>query len=170
MFGDVGATIRSILHDYDTSVNYVMTGTDVFAVEGTSAGEHRDGSWRAGVSHAGRRCDVFEVRDFLIQRSFGPHLAPDVRRQGHRAPRVGTRAAGSVAADGRVTSVPGRRIVHPAAADHRRHDLCVEILDRVAVEHDEIREVAGQQLAAAMLVACEPGRVDRGRLQTPARR
>jgi ketosteroid isomerase-like protein len=75
MFGDVGATIRSILHDYAT-FNFVMTGTDVFAVEGTSAGEHRDGPWRAGVSHAGRWCDVFEIRDFLIQRCF-VYLDPD---------------------------------------------------------------------------------------------
>ena len=75
MFGDVGATIRSILHDYAT-FNFVMTGTDVFAVEGTSAGEHRDGPWRAGVSHAGRWCDVFEIRDFLIQRCF-IYLDPD---------------------------------------------------------------------------------------------
>jgi len=75
MFGDVGATIKSILHDYAT-FNFVMTGTDVFAVEGTSAGEHRDGPWRAGVSHAGRWCDVFEIRDFLIQRCF-IYLDPD---------------------------------------------------------------------------------------------
>jgi hypothetical protein len=75
MFGDVGATIRSILHDYAT-FNFVMTGTDVFAVEGTSAGEHRDGPWRAGISHAGRWCDVFEIRDFLIQRCF-IYLDPD---------------------------------------------------------------------------------------------
>src|SRR4249920_3746003 len=47
MFGDVGATIRSILHDYHT-FNYVMTGTDTFAVEGTSIGENRDGAWKAG--------------------------------------------------------------------------------------------------------------------------
>jgi len=75
MFGDVGATIRSILHDYAT-FNFVMTGTDVFAVEGTSAGEHRDGPWRAGVSHAGRWCDVFQIRDYLIQRCF-IYLDPD---------------------------------------------------------------------------------------------
>lgn len=75
MFGDEGATIKSILHDYAT-FNFVMTGTDVFAVEGTSAGEHRDGPWRAGVTHAGRWCDVFEVRDFLIQRCF-IYLDPD---------------------------------------------------------------------------------------------
>ena len=53
-----------------------MTGTDTFAVEGTSFGEHNDGSWRAGVTHAGRWCDVFEVRDFLIQRCF-IYLDPD---------------------------------------------------------------------------------------------
>jgi hypothetical protein len=75
MFGDVGTTITSILHDYAT-FNFVMTGTDVFAVEGTSAGEHRDGPWRAGLSHAGRWCDVFEIRDFLIQRCF-IYLDPD---------------------------------------------------------------------------------------------
>src|SRR5438876_10740581 len=63
-FADVGVTIRSILHDYAT-FNWVMTGTDVFACEGTSFGEHRDGSWRAGLTHAGRWCDTFEVRDFL---------------------------------------------------------------------------------------------------------
>ena len=74
-FTDVGATIKSILHDY-SHFNWVMTGTDMFAVEGTSAGEHRDGGWRAGVSHAGRWCDVFEIRDFLIQRCY-IYLDPD---------------------------------------------------------------------------------------------
>ena len=53
-----------------------MTGTDTFACEGTSWGTHQDGSWRAGVTHAGRWCDVFEVRDFLIQRCF-IYLDPD---------------------------------------------------------------------------------------------
>ena len=75
LFGDVGGTLKGILHDY-AAFNWVMTGTDVFACEGTSAGEHRDGSWRAGVTHAGRWCDVFEVRDFLIQRCF-IYLDPD---------------------------------------------------------------------------------------------
>jgi hypothetical protein len=75
MFGDVGATITSILHDY-AAFNFVMTGTDVFAVEGTSAGEHRDGPWQAGETHAGRWCDVFEVRDSLIRRCF-IYLDPD---------------------------------------------------------------------------------------------
>ena len=75
LFTDFGALIKSILHDYAT-FNWVMTGTDMFACEGTSAGVHVDGPWRAGVSHAGRWCDVFEVRDFLIQRCF-IYLDPD---------------------------------------------------------------------------------------------
>jgi hypothetical protein len=75
LFGDVGGTIQSILHDYAT-FNWVMTGGDTFACEGTSYGEHRDGPWRAGVTHAGRWCDVFEVRDFKICRCF-IYLDPD---------------------------------------------------------------------------------------------
>jgi ketosteroid isomerase-like protein len=77
MFGDVGATLKSILHDYDT-FSYVMTGTDTFAVEGTSGGEHRDGPWKAGAPEhgAGRWCDVFETRDGKIQRCF-IYLDPD---------------------------------------------------------------------------------------------
>jgi hypothetical protein len=75
LFTDFGGGIKSILHDYAT-FNWIMTGTDVFAVEGTSAGDYKDGPWRAGVSHAGRWCDVFEVRDFLIQRCF-IYLDPD---------------------------------------------------------------------------------------------
>ena len=64
LFGDVGATIESIRHDY-ANFNWIMTGSDLFACEGTSYGRHQDGEWRAGVTHAGRWCDVFEVRDFL---------------------------------------------------------------------------------------------------------
>jgi hypothetical protein len=75
LFTDFGALIRSILHDYAT-FNWIMTNSDVFACEGTSAGVHRDAAWRAGVTHAGRWCDVFEVRDFLIQRFF-IYLDPD---------------------------------------------------------------------------------------------
>ena len=39
LFTDFGGGIRHILHDYAT-FNWIMTGTDTFAVEGTSAGEH----------------------------------------------------------------------------------------------------------------------------------
>jgi hypothetical protein len=75
MFGDVGGTLESIRHEY-ADFNWIMTGTDLFACEGRSHGTHRDGEWRAGVTHAGRWCDVFEVRDFLIQRCF-IYLDPD---------------------------------------------------------------------------------------------
>ena len=46
--------------------------------EGTSHGEHQDGPWRAGVPEwaAGRWCDVFEIRDWKIQRCF-IYLDPD---------------------------------------------------------------------------------------------
>ena len=38
-FGDVGATLKSIRHDY-ASFNWIMSGGDTFACEGTSYGEH----------------------------------------------------------------------------------------------------------------------------------
>jgi hypothetical protein len=75
LFTDFGSLLESVLHDY-ASFKWIMTGTDIFACEGTSSGVHRDGAWRAGVTHAGRWCDVFEVRDFLIQRCF-IYLDPD---------------------------------------------------------------------------------------------
>ena len=75
LFSDCAAKIKAIRHDYAT-FNWVMTGTDTFAVEGTSYGSYEGGDWRAGVTHAGRWCDVFEVRDFLIQRCF-VYLDPD---------------------------------------------------------------------------------------------
>ena len=77
LFTDFGGLLKGILHDY-ASFNWIMTGTDMFACEGTSHGVHRDGEWRAGVDEwkAGRWCDVFEVRDSLIQRCF-IYLDPD---------------------------------------------------------------------------------------------
>src|SRR6476620_2058089 len=61
--------------------------------------------------------------------------------------------------------------MHPAAAEHRGDDANVRQrfrldVERVAVEDDEVGEVAGQELAAAMLVAREPGGVDGGRLES----
>src|SRR5262249_748057 len=47
LFTDFGGQIKNILHDYAT-FNWIMTGTDTFAVEGTSAGVHQSGPWRAG--------------------------------------------------------------------------------------------------------------------------
>ena len=50
--------------------------------EGTSEGEHRDGKWRAGAPEhgAGRWCDVFEIRDWKIQRCF-IYLDPIMREK-----------------------------------------------------------------------------------------
>ena len=77
LFGDVGATIIAIQHHYAT-FNWIFSGTDMLVCEGTSHGVHRDGPWRAGVPEwaAGRWCDVFEIRDFKIQRCF-IYLDPD---------------------------------------------------------------------------------------------
>lgn len=77
LFTDVGGTINDITHDYAT-FNYVFSGSDTLVVEGTSYGEHQGGPWRAGDPDwaAGRWCDVFEIRDFLIQRCF-IYLDPD---------------------------------------------------------------------------------------------
>ena len=77
LFGDVGATITSIVHDY-AAFTWIFSGSDLVVCEGTSHGEHRDGPWRAGVPDwgAGRWCDVFEIRDWLIHRCF-IYLDPD---------------------------------------------------------------------------------------------
>ena len=50
-FTDVGGTLKGIWHDY-ANFNWVMSGGDTFVCEGTSYGEHKDGEWRAGVTHA----------------------------------------------------------------------------------------------------------------------
>ena len=63
LFTDFGGGIRHILHDYAT-FNWIMTGTDVFAVEGTSAGEC------AGRYMAGRR----HARGPMVRRVRGPRL------------------------------------------------------------------------------------------------
>src|SRR5436305_10963511 len=62
-------------------------------------------------------------------------------------------------------SVPGRRVVHPAAGDHRRDDLRVEVEPRIAVEHDEVGGEAGKELAACSFLAGEPRRRDAGRVE-----
>jgi hypothetical protein len=94
LFGDVGGTLKSIRHDY-ASFNWVFSGSDVVVAEGTSYGEHRDGTWRAGVPYwaAGRWCDVFEIRDFKIQRCF-IYLDPDYAgKDTERYPWLAERAA-----------------------------------------------------------------------------
>jgi hypothetical protein len=77
LFGDVGGTIKSIVHHY-SNFNWIFSGEDFIVAEGTSHGEHRDGAWRADVPEhgAGRWCDVFEIRDWKIQRVF-IYLDPD---------------------------------------------------------------------------------------------
>jgi ketosteroid isomerase-like protein len=77
LFADVGGTLKSIKHDY-AAFNWIFSGGDTLVAEGASHGEHQDGPWRAGVPDwgAGRWCDVFEIRDFLIQRVF-IYLDPD---------------------------------------------------------------------------------------------
>lgn len=77
MFADIGATLTTITHHY-ASFNWVFSGGDTLVCEGTSHGEHRDGVWRTGLPEAlaGRFCDVFEIRDFRIQRVF-IYLDPD---------------------------------------------------------------------------------------------
>src|SRR3954464_12703328 len=52
LFGDVGATLVAIRHDY-AMFNWVFSGGDTIVAEGTSMGEHRDGAWRAGVPEWG---------------------------------------------------------------------------------------------------------------------
>ncbi len=77
LFSDVGGTIKSIAH-HDSEFNWIFSGGDLLVCEGTSHGEHADGPWRAGNPEwgAGRWCDVFEIRDDLIQRCF-IYLDPD---------------------------------------------------------------------------------------------
>src|SRR5690349_21035756 len=71
--------------------------------------------------------------------------------------------------------LPRRRVVCPASPEHRRDDIhvCNVIrLVRIAVEDDEVGEVARDQLPAAMLVAREPcgihGRGHKGLVQCQA--
>jgi hypothetical protein len=77
LLADLGSTLTSIEHDYAT-FTWIFSGGDILVAEGTSSGEHRDGSWRAGAPDwaAGRWCDVFEIRDSLVQRVF-VYLDPD---------------------------------------------------------------------------------------------
>jgi ketosteroid isomerase-like protein len=75
LFTELGALFTEIEH-VSEYFNYVIQG-DMVVVEGTTFGVAADGTpWRAGVSHAGRWCDVFEIRDFKIQRCF-IYLDPD---------------------------------------------------------------------------------------------
>lgn len=75
LFDSLLGILGGISHDV-TYANIVQQG-DMVVVEATSHGQLKSGeSWRAGVSHAGRWCDVFEIRDFRIQRCH-IYLDPD---------------------------------------------------------------------------------------------
>lgn len=75
LFSDVAGTLSFVVHDY-AYFNYIVQG-DTVVVEGTSHGKTANGvEWRAGVTHAGRWCDVFEIRNFKIHRLF-IYLDPD---------------------------------------------------------------------------------------------
>src|SRR5258707_14551071 len=79
-----------------------------------------------------------------------------------RRPRPGSADAKPLA--------PGRWVVYPAAADHRRDDLDLRQLgwverERVAVEHDEVGEAAGEERAADAFVVRKPRGSDARRVQ-----
>ena len=75
LFSEVGGILKAIKHDY-AYFNYFVSG-DTVIIEGTSSGTTASGvDWRAGITHAGMFCDVFEVRDFKIHRLF-IYLDPD---------------------------------------------------------------------------------------------
>ncbi|MGE3661745.1 MAG: nuclear transport factor 2 family protein [Pseudonocardia sp.] len=74
-FTDLPSILAGIEH-HAAYFNYIVRD-DVVVVEGTSHGTTVDGTtWRAGVTHAGPWCDVFEIRDFRIQR-LHVYLDPD---------------------------------------------------------------------------------------------
>jgi len=75
LFASTANIIASVAHDY-AYFNFIIQG-DMVVAEGTSSGATTKGiEWRAGVTQAGRWCDVFEIRDFKIQRLF-IYLDPD---------------------------------------------------------------------------------------------
>src|SRR4051794_499197 len=58
---------------------------------------------------------------------------------------------------GRAILLPGRRVMNPTPAGHRRDHLAAgEILVRIRREHDEVCEKAREQLAAAPFVVGQP--------------
>ena len=84
MFGDVGGTIRAIVHHY-SHFNWILSGSDTFACEGTSHGEHQDGPWRAGVPEWGAGPVVRRVRGARLADPALLHLSRSrLRRPGHR--------------------------------------------------------------------------------------
>ena len=81
-FGDVGGTLKSIVHHY-SNFNWIFSGSRyrssarAAAMASTRTG-HGGPACRNGA--AGRWCDVFEIRDWKIQRCF-IYLDPDYAAQ-----------------------------------------------------------------------------------------
>src|SRR3712207_9360054 len=59
LFGDAGATLKRIRHDY-SHFNWVFSGSDVAVAEGTRYGKHQKGPWSARV--ADRRARTWSRR------------------------------------------------------------------------------------------------------------
>lgn len=75
LFSDLMGILENVSHDV-VYPNIIQQG-DMVVVESTTHGLTKSGvEWRAGVTHAGRWCDVFEIRDFKIQR-LSIYLDPD---------------------------------------------------------------------------------------------
>jgi hypothetical protein len=75
LFGDVGKLFTSVVHEV-AYFNYIEQH-DRVVVEGFTHGVLADGTpWRATDTLGGRFCNVFEVRDGLIQR-LHVYLDPD---------------------------------------------------------------------------------------------
>lgn len=75
LFSDLMEILAEISHDVSYA-NFIQQG-DLVVVEATSSGKLKNGAaWRAGTTHAGRWCDVFEIRNFKIQRCH-VYLDPD---------------------------------------------------------------------------------------------
>jgi hypothetical protein len=75
MFGDVAKLFSEINH-HPENLKFIVED-DMVVVEGITSGMAADEvPWRAGVTHAGRWCDVFEIRDSKNQRCF-IYLDPD---------------------------------------------------------------------------------------------
>ena len=77
MFGDIGSTLKSILHHY-SHFNYIFSGSELVVSEGPAKANIATGHGGPARPRrgAGRWCDVFEIRDWKIQRCF-IYLDPD---------------------------------------------------------------------------------------------
>ena len=107
LFTDVGGTIKSIRHDY-ANFNWIMSGTDMFACEGTSYGEH-ERRRVAGRGHP-RRALVRRVRGARLAHPALFHLPrPRLRRQGHRPLSVAEHGWAGRLTAARVTAAHGPR-------------------------------------------------------------